>query len=116
MSADEGKYYSSIGGWLWLPAIGTVLNILMSAYAITINASVGASLLVIYLVVAYLFWARKRVFPYVYVLSLIAVTAVTVRVADPQDIGRNLVAPIFFAICFFVTARARRTFIEPLKK
>ena len=116
MSVDEGKYYSSIGGWLWLPAIGTVLNVLVSIYAITIDVAVGVSMLLIYSLVAYLFWSRKRVFPYAYVLALIALTVVSAKVTAPQDVGRNLAVPIVFAICFFVTSRSRRTFVNPLKK
>jgi hypothetical protein len=118
MATEEKKpqQFDKIGGWLWFPAIWTVTNFPIAAYLIKVAPVFGGILMALAIVNAYLFWTRKRVYRWFFVVHSFAGIFVLAAALGPDGVGGGSVWALIFMVYLIFSKRARGTFIQPLFK
>lgn len=118
MATEEKKLqqFDKIGGWLWFPAIWTVTNFPIAAFLIKVSPTFGVPLMVLAILNAYLFWARKRIYRWFFVVHSFAGIFLLAAALGPDGVGGGSAWAIIFMVYLIFSKRSRGTFTQPLFK
>lgn len=108
------QQFDSIGGWLWFPAIWTVTNFAIAGWLITIVPVIGGILMALAILNAYLFWARKSIYRWFFVVNSFVGLFLIAMALGPQGVGGGSAWTLIFMVYLIFSKRARGTFTQPL--
>ncbi|WP_460123290.1 hypothetical protein [Pseudomonas sp. S2_C03] len=116
MAIEEKKLqqFEKIGGLLWFPAIWTVTNFAVAGWLATIAPIIGGILMALAVLNAYLFWARKSIYRWFFILKSFVGIFLIAMALGPQGIGAGSALTLIFMVYLVYSERARGTFTRPL--
>lgn len=116
MATQEKKpqKIDKIGGWLWFPAIWTVTNFVVAGGLITIAPVIGGTLMALAILNAYLFWTRKSIYRWFFIVKSFAGILLIAMALGGQGISGGTVLLLIFMVYLVFSKRARGTFTQPL--